>query len=251
MGSFAAAERFGRVRLLDVDPELSERLSEDEELAAAARSTMAAFALGAGRWAPPVARKVGDDLAFYVIGGLLLRSVRLGDHAGAELLAPGDLFRPSSEMDVEDGNVETSWRVLESAYIGVIDRDLWVRLARWPDVSIALLDRVVEQSRSLTLRLALVRQRQLEARLLALLWHLADRHGRVLRGGIVALPMRLSHSTLAELACAHRPSVSAALTRLARRELLARKRDGTFALIPASGAGSPGAARSAFAGRML
>lgn len=234
MGSIAALERLARVRLLDADPELGERLTAEEELAAAARSTMSAFTLAAGRWSPPVRGEGGDDLAFYVIGGLLMRSVSLGGHAGAELLAPGDLMCPSSEVGMESVDVETSWRVLEPAYLGVIDRDLWVRLASWPDISFALLNRVLEGSRSLTARLALVRLRQLETRLSELLWHLADRHGRVLRGGVVALPMRLSHSTLAELACARRPSVSAALKRLERRGVLERRRDGTFVLLGAA-----------------
>ena len=52
-----------------------------------------------------------------------------------------------------------------------------------------------------------------------LLWHLAGRWGRVRSDGTV-LPLRLTHTVLADLVAARRPTVTSALTELARRGLV-------------------------------
>ena len=58
-----------------------------------------------------------------------------------------------------------------------------------------------------------------------LLWTLAERWGRVGPHG-VRLPLSLPHRTLATLVGARRPSVTTALTGLARAGLVERVRDG-------------------------
>jgi hypothetical protein len=67
--------------------------------------------------------------------------------------------------------------------------------------------------------LAIVHQARVDVRLHMLFWHLAARWGRVRADG-VALPLRLTHSVLAELVAARRPTVTSALTDLARRGLV-------------------------------
>jgi CRP/FNR family transcriptional regulator, cyclic AMP receptor protein len=52
-----------------------------------------------------------------------------------------------------------------------------------------------------------------------LLWHLAGRWGRVHSIGTV-LPLRLTHDVLADLVAARRPTVTTALSELARRGLV-------------------------------
>jgi CRP-like cAMP-binding protein len=52
-----------------------------------------------------------------------------------------------------------------------------------------------------------------------LLWHLADRWGYERSGG-TALPLRLTHDVLADLVAARRPTVSRALSQLAKAELV-------------------------------
>jgi CRP-like cAMP-binding protein len=62
--------------------------------------------------------------------------------------------------------------------------------------------------------MAVAQQPRLDVRLWMLIWDLADRYGRVRADGVhVELP--LTHEILSHLAGARRPSVSAALTRLA------------------------------------
>ncbi len=51
--------------------------------------------------------------------------------------------------------------------------------------------------------------------MLLLLWHLADRSGRVTPDGI-HLPLRLSHDLLSDLVASRRPSVTTGLARLKR-----------------------------------
>ena len=63
----------------------------------------------------------------------------------------------------------------------------------------------------------------------ALLWHLADRFGRVRPDG-VALQIPLKHATMAKLLAATRPSVSSALVDLASRGEIERLPGGGWLL---------------------
>src|SRR5918999_1492723 len=102
-------------------------------------------------------------------------------------------------------------------------------VARWPGVLSAVLDRVDNRFMSLSLQLALAKLPRLDARLLCLFWHLADRWGKVERDGIV-VEMALSHQTLADLVSARRPSVSRALAELRESGLLTRLAHGRWLL---------------------
>jgi len=61
---------------------------------------------------------------------------------------------------------------------------------------------------------------------LILLWHLADRWGRMTPDG-VHVPVALKHELPADLVCVRRPTATVALQRLARDGGIARKPDGT------------------------
>jgi hypothetical protein len=69
-------------------------------------------------------------------------------------------------------------------------------------------------------------------RLLALLWCLAERWGRVVPGG-VAVNLRLPHRTLAGMVGARRPSVTTALGQLIARGPIERRPDGGWILLGA------------------
>jgi hypothetical protein len=58
-----------------------------------------------------------------------------------------------------------------------------------------------------------------------LLWHLAERWGRVGNDGVI-IPVRLTHSVLASLVAARRPTVSAALGDLEQHGLVRRIEQG-------------------------
>jgi CRP/FNR family cyclic AMP-dependent transcriptional regulator len=64
----------------------------------------------------------------------------------------------------------------------------------------------------------------------ALLWHLAERWGRVSADGVI-MPLRLSHRMIGALVGARRPTVSSAIARLADQGRVARRFDGTWLLL--------------------
>jgi CRP-like cAMP-binding protein len=62
-----------------------------------------------------------------------------------------------------------------------------------------------------------------------LFWHFAGRWGRV-RGDGVLLPLRLTHTVLADLVAARRPTVTTALSDLSKRGLIRAVDDGWLLL---------------------
>jgi CRP-like cAMP-binding protein len=86
-------------------------------------------------------------------------------------------------------------------------------MAPFPALTAALISRAVVRSRYLALMMAIVHQPRTHLRVRMLLWVLADRWGRVRRDGVF-LPLRLTHTVIAELIAARRPSVTLALGKL-------------------------------------
>ena len=196
-----------------------------EELAAATQHLVAAeLRVPEGPW--EVEHPLGEtpgDLGFLVVDGLLSRDVRVGRHACAELLGPGDVLRP---WDADEGSGapvrhESAWRVLQAARLAVLDARFASLAGRFPPVVAELISRTLRRSRELAVLLAIAGMPRLDARLLAALWHLADRWGHVGPEGTL-LPFRLTHETLASLVGAQRPSVTTALRALEERGALRR-----------------------------
>lgn len=67
--------------------------------------------------------------------------------------------------------------------------------------------------------MAIVHQARVNVRLHMLFWHMADRWGRVRSEGVL-LPVALTHSVLADLVAARRPTVTSALSELSRQGLV-------------------------------
>ena len=180
---------------------------------------------GRGSWAPPAEFRLAAP-TLLVLDGLLAHRVAVKNRQTVELLGPGDVLAPSEWREgFQPVLMDSQWRAHQGGTLAVLDRLWHERLARWPEIHVALLDRTLERSRSAVLRLAIARMPNLADRLRLLLWQLAGRWGRVEPGGVV-LPIRLSQETLAELACAQRESVSRALAELVRHDLLARRPGG-------------------------
>jgi len=78
-----------------------------------------------------------------------------------------------------------------------------------------LVARCLRRSRSLAVNMAIVHHPRVETRVHMLLWHFADRWGTVRKDGVL-LPVPLTHSLLADLVAAQRPTVSAAIGALQR-----------------------------------
>jgi CRP-like cAMP-binding protein len=131
-----------------------------------------------------------------------------------ELLSGGDVTRPWIQLEEETSvATEETATALALTRVAVLDRAWALRMARWPEVPSALMNRLVLRARRLGLQHAISSLPRIEDRLLVILWHFADRWGRVTREGVrMRLPLR--HEDLAMIVGAQRPSVSTALGRL-------------------------------------
>ncbi len=218
------------VLLLDADPSLGSGLS-DEELSVARRYAVAeAVSLARGTHDPSGLFEADGLLGLLVLDGLLIRRVAVGDRNCGELVGPGAVLRPWDDFgQVAPLPFEVSWRVLEETRLAQLDRRFLATIVHWPVLIETFTARSTERAHTLAFNVAIHCLRHVDLRLQALLWHLADRFGRVTPEG-THVPLPLSHADLAELVGAQRPSVSVALKRLADAGLVRRAPDNTWLL---------------------
>jgi CRP/FNR family transcriptional regulator, cyclic AMP receptor protein len=219
------------VRLLEADPDLGSLLAAPRRADAERELTVRTYHVAVGPW--DVSRLQGasaDHVGLLVIDGVLSRELVVADHVSAELLGPGDLVRPW-----QAGNrasllpVEALWSVLSPLTVAVLDRRFAAEVARYPEITSALFDRMGERSVRLATTQAISQLTRVDRRLRALFWHLAERWGRVSGQGVI-VPLALTHRTLGQLVGARRPTVSTALSELAERGELTRRPDGSWLL---------------------
>jgi CRP/FNR family transcriptional regulator, cyclic AMP receptor protein len=211
-----------RVHLLDADPSLAAALSE-EELALARRYAVAdVFELHRGIHQPRGLFDGTGLLGLLVLDGLVIRQVAVGDRQCGELVGPGAVLRPWDDFgEVAPLPFDVCWRVIRDVRIAQLDRRFMATIVHWPALIETFTARATERAQTLAFNVAIHCLRHVHLRLLALLWHLADRFGRVTADG-TQVPLPLSHADLAELVGAQRPSVSVALKRLAGEGLVRR-----------------------------
>ena len=210
-----------RCHLLREDADLRSVIPVAEQERATAYCVAPVLSIRRGRWNGDQMKVMSEGIGLLVLDGLFIRRVGIDGRFGAELLSAGDLLRPWQGEDIYAALPHTTgWRVIERARVAVLDGEVATRLARYPSLTGAIAARALNRSRRLALMMAIIHHPRIETRLHMLLWHLADRWGRVRPAG-VALSLRLSHSVLADLVAAQRPSVSASLKRLSDRGLVA------------------------------
>ena len=209
-----------RCQLLREDVDLRAAIAPSDQERATAWCVVPALAIPRGRWNAEQMKVMTDGIGLLVLDGLLIRRVGVDGRFGAELLGQGDLLRPWQE---EDGSAAltrtTGWRVLESARLAVLDEAAARRLAAYPELTGRLVARALDRSRHLAVNMAIIHQARVHVRLHMMFWHLAERWGRVRSEGIF-LPLSLTHSVLADLVAARRPTVTTGLAELYRRQLV-------------------------------
>jgi hypothetical protein len=211
--------------LLDLDPALAAELTPALREQVRGWLVTRVWSLPRGPWPSAMHREPGL-MGFLVLDGILTRNVSLGKIAYPELLGRGDLLRPwQNEAVGRLGPVDVSWHVLEPCRLAVLDRRFAGIVGRWPEIVDELLGRALNRARELDYNMAIAQLPLLELRILALLWHLADRWGEPVEDG-VCVPIRLTHSLLAAMVLGRRPSVSSTLTELGRRGLVSRTEKG-------------------------
>jgi CRP/FNR family transcriptional regulator, cyclic AMP receptor protein len=214
-------------KLLDVDPELGEGLAP-ERFALASVSvrvltrTLLPGTLEPHDWPP----EAGYGWGVLVLDGLLLRRVQVGDHGSGELLGAGDLLRPGEGQDAMATLAPScELRVLEQARVALLDSSFARRIAAFPEIQSRLFARSLRRAQTMAVNLAILQQPRVEARVQMLLWHLADRWGTVRRDGVL-VPVKVTHTLLAELLAARRQTVTAALGNLQRRRTISADEHG-------------------------
>jgi CRP/FNR family cyclic AMP-dependent transcriptional regulator len=205
------------IRVFEHDPDLLEGV--DEPVAASLRAHIVTPRIDAepGAWQPAraVPQQTGH-LGLLVVDGLLVRTLRLVERECSEIVGPGDLIRPwDGELLDESVPGYSQWRVLQPTTLASLDACFATRVARWPTIAAALLARSALRCRSLVHQATIAHVRHADTRVLLVLWHLADRWGRVTPQGVL-VPVPLTHQLLAQLTCLQRPTVSSALSHLAR-----------------------------------
>ena len=212
------------IRLLEAQPDLGEGLSPEDEASARRHLVALLDSVDPGPWEPQNRYQI--DSAFFgllVIDGMIARDVELGGRRCSELLGPGDLLRPWEHDDGEGASVpsESAWIVLEPTRVALLDGRFARVACRYPEVVSRLIGRTMRRSRWLAILLTISSMPRVDARVQALLWHLADRWGHVTLDGVV-VPVRLTHDMIGRLVGAHRPSVTTALSELTRQERIRR-----------------------------
>ena len=221
----------GSVQLLNVDPDLARELDPRRAREAGQRLYARVVDVPRGRWSPSPALLDGiKPIGLLIVEGVLVREATVGDHPSAELLGPGDLLRAWEDRDAEVLLPRSvRWSALTNARVAVIDHALAVRAAQWPEIFAALVERAARRAERLVVMQAIAHLTRVDDRLLALLWCLAERWGRVVPGGVV-VSLRLPHRTLAGMVGARRPSVTTALGQLIARNEIERRPDGGWLL---------------------
>jgi CRP/FNR family transcriptional regulator, cyclic AMP receptor protein len=208
------------------DPDLAEAVSPARRAEAMEYCLARVLNLPRGRWDGQQTDMTPGGIGLLVVRGLLIRRVGVEGGFGAELLGQGDLLRPwQGEGAQSTLSHTTGWRVLEPARIAVLDRHAAMRFARYPELTGRLVAKALERSRNLATAMAIVHHTRVEVRLQMLFWHLADRWGRVRPDGVL-VPLGLTHSILADLISARRPSTSTGLAELGRHGLVERRSEG-------------------------
>jgi len=225
-----ATPRATAVRVLDADPDLGAGIDRAEWQAAVTVSAAPGFEFERGPWRffpPPEPGGFGA----LILEGLILIGIDAGTRSHIEMLGSGDVISPwvGTGAELSSPSLVTA-SVVSRARIALLDRRFALRTARWPEIHAALIGRCIERARRLSLQSAINALPRIEERVEASLWELAYRFGRVTRKGIV-VDLPISHSQLADIVAAQRPSVSTAVVRLedqgrivrtARRTLLLR-----------------------------
>jgi hypothetical protein len=209
--------------VLREDPELAEWIPPGRRQAAIEECIAPDLWIPPGPW-PTNIWSAGT--ALLVLDGVIIRRLGIQGRFGAELIGSGDVLRPW-QREPESSTplpVTSDWSVVESVHVALLDEDFMPCLAHYPELAAGLVSRAVQRSRNLVVNIAIIHQARVDVRLHMLLWHLATRWGRVRSDGTV-LPLRLTHSLLADLVAARRPTVTSALSELSKRGLVRLRGD--------------------------
>ncbi len=209
------------VRLLSVEPDIGRFLTEDERTAAAVLSVpVREVAQGAVR----IDVLLADANAFgaFILKGMLLHRLQVGDQPALRLLGPGDIVSLSGTAP--SMLVDSRCNAAAPTQLALLGNEVLLASHRWPRLVAGLHVRMAEQAERLETQLAICQLPRVDQRLLALMWLLAESWGHVTPVG-TRLPLVLTHDALGGLTGARRPTVTLALRDLTDRGAIVRQDD--------------------------
>jgi hypothetical protein len=220
------------ILVLDVDPDLGSGIGPEEWEAARHACRGELVRVRRGRWDLPAGAGERDDLiGLLIVAGLLCREVAVRDRHMLELLGPGDVLPLPAGADRPRLGSEIVLTAANQVELVAIGRSFALAGARWPCLLAAMNRRIEAQREQLALQGLIAHLPRADHRVLLILWHLADRWGRVSGQGTV-LPLTLTHDLLAQLAAARRSTITIALGELETDGFVRRLEDGSWLLTP-------------------
>jgi CRP/FNR family transcriptional regulator, cyclic AMP receptor protein len=215
----AVSDSPSRCHVLREDPELADVIPRDRREQAIEECTAPELLLQPGPWGGRGSLGFRGGIGVLVLQGLMIRRVGIEGRFGAELIGEGDLLRPDEQSISPLLPLTTDWSIALPTRVAALDCGFEQRIAQYPELVHGLIARAIQRSKNLAINMAIVHQARVDVRLHMLLWHLAARWGKVRSDGTV-LKLRLTHAVLADLVAARRPTVTTALSELARRGLV-------------------------------
>jgi CRP-like cAMP-binding protein len=219
------------VAVLDADPALAEGLSA-EELALARRAlVLPSSRVDAEELVEPPPEAHGG-VGLLIVDGAVMRHVELAERCCAEVLGPGDVLGPAG-AGAELLDAPITYRALHPTTLVALDARFGLVARRWPRLAVNLHERMVAQQTRGAVHAAIAQLPRVGQRIVAVLWHLAERWGRVTPEGVV-VSLDLTHKVLGRLVGAQRPSVTLAVGELEADGDVSRTTDGQWLLRQAS-----------------
>ena len=163
----------------------------------------------------------GTADAALVLRGLILADTKLAGRTATQIFGPGDMVPLGGDPDSGLGR-GPDLRVAQTATLVPLDARFAMIGRRWPEVGSLVVQAAARQLARGATHQAISQLSRIELRLLAMMWYLADRWGRVTPSGLV-LELDLTHTMLGQLVGAKRPTVSLALKVLAQDRTLVRR----------------------------
>jgi CRP-like cAMP-binding protein len=222
-----------QVRLLEREPDLGAGIEREALAQARLALVVPAVRIEPGAWDPREGsshpRVSGEVLALLVCEGVLAGVTSLGERPATVLAGVGDVLPFPAAEDSSPLGASVHLAAAETGLVAILDERFLAASRRWPALAREVLRRMSLQLRRAAVHQAISQLPRSQDRLLALLWHLAERFGSVAPTG-VTLNLRLTHETLGSLMGAGRPTVTLALRALEAEGLIERRLDGLLQL---------------------
>lgn len=216
--------------LLELDPDLGAGVWPEDWAAARRACRGDLVSVRRGRWTvPEAAGDRNDILGMLIVEGLLCREVALRGRHLLELLGPGEVLQLPVLATRPRLGPSVALTAVTDAKLVVLGESYIRAAARWPSLLAAAQRRLETQREHLAIQGLIAHLPTAEERLLATLWHLAERFGYVTPQGTV-LPLPFGHEILGQLSAAKRSTATLALRSLASKNAVHRLKDGSWLL---------------------